>query len=390
MRPLLVLYKYPVSWADFDMSDHFDDFIVKEYKRFSDCMYFAWQFSDKFNTYVGFFYTIAGDWIKENFAEKHMPKRHPWIAIYRPINPHHKPYTGGCELLIWDPLAKTLFPGEPPPHMDKMIDMQRRLVKVVKEIGGEKNPGLSLQRLWLGGFDITKEQQSSSNIDTTMKYLEALLANVRLELPPFDGMLIKNGNYKQVVGYHQADPGGNGRDKSTSDTASGFSDLNESPTKDGAYGDDDGNLPPDEPTARIIFHPPRATAQPSGPQQRQASKPHESKCRNLLYEAARLERLCVDLSQAPPTHMKYSFSPTGAWYEAQCREGRGFENLVVEPWERMFKRLEIGMSSAVAPPMATSSGLAGLGTPANRSANPDPRGNEPLRPDRPQNEIMAG
>ncbi|KAK4133283.1 hypothetical protein BT67DRAFT_62332 [Trichocladium antarcticum] len=149
-----ILYKFPISWLDLEMAEHFDDFKAS-YHRISDWLKFSWPFGRKnYNTYVGFFYTIAEDWNPpEDVPPKtRTPERHPWIAVYRPVNPHLKPY-GRCEVIIWDPAARTKFAAKQTPSEKDLFFMQRQVIQHIRDHGDQKNPNTWLDRVWLGGFD---------------------------------------------------------------------------------------------------------------------------------------------------------------------------------------------------------------------------------------------
>ena len=111
-RAQWMLFKFPISWLDLQMASHFGDFTA-QFARFHDWFQFTFPFgacykgdtkirlkpAHGYNTYVGFFYTIDKEWDPENPPAARPLERYPWLGIYRPVNPHKKPYAR-CELII--------------------------------------------------------------------------------------------------------------------------------------------------------------------------------------------------------------------------------------------------------------------------------------------------
>ncbi|KAK3387239.1 hypothetical protein B0H63DRAFT_154004 [Podospora didyma] len=313
------LYKFPISWADTTMGDHYGDF-SQHYRKINDWFSFPWSWVDlrhpkssrAFNTYIGFFYTVAEDWDPRKPPPDRKPKRHPWLAIYRPVNPHNRPYSR-CEIIIWDPAAKTRFPGNQAPVESGFLDMQRRVIQHARNFGSQKNPGTWIDQVWLGGFEFPEECESPHPIDMTLKFLYLLLRDIKTYLPAPDNQMPSRG-WKKVV---------------TEKPSSGSirEDLKEAMDIDSEKDDES-----EDENTRIIFHPPRATKLAPG---------QRSKCINKLYEDARLAKARAKSA----THMLYSFTPTLEWYEEQRAEGRSFEHVNVESWENIFNYYHIGTES---------------------------------------------
>ncbi|KAK3343979.1 hypothetical protein B0T25DRAFT_572953 [Lasiosphaeria hispida] len=326
------LYRYPVYWANIQMADKFGGF-RQEQKRIKDWFDFTWSFSSSrnkhFNTYIGFFYTVADGQDPQNLPKHHRLRRDPWLAIYRPVNPHMgRPFTR-CEVIIWDPTAKMRFPGAQEPAERDLFEMQRRVVEYIREHGPALNPETWIDQVWLGGFDSPgNEVDPSLPFDSTMHFLERLLGNIREFLPAFERHLPKRGFKKVHLSDQATRPnGGEAEDVPM--------DLDDS--SDGNESDEGGDT-------RIIFHPPRGAKVAPG---------QKSKCTNKLHEDARLARARSTDSSA--THMPYQFRPTLDWYGEQRAEGRNFEHINVDCWESIFNYFRIGKSAALETSTASTS-----------------------------------
>ncbi|KAK4042330.1 hypothetical protein C8A01DRAFT_44710 [Parachaetomium inaequale] len=329
-----LLYRFPVSWVDLGMAEYFNDFAAK-YPRIPDWFKFTYPFGAcysgdgparppfGYNTYVGFFYTIDDEWDPPD-SDSEQPKkpleRHPWIGIYRPVNPHRKPY-GRCELIIWDPAARTRYPRGKAPAEKDLIPMQRQLIQHVRDHGDEKNHGTWLdqtkgwRRVVLG---VPHSSFSSPGRDTPSNADSSSL----------------------FVDQHPADDDG--------DVLMGI----DSPSVGGRGGnpeDEEDDEEEDENT-RIIFHPPRGHNNNHNNHQNHQNRSRgdgvfsRSKCVNRLYEEARLARARGGGSGSGTAahHMRYGFVPTMDWYREQQGEGRGFAHVNVDSWEGVFGVLKVG------------------------------------------------
>ncbi|KAK6841033.1 hypothetical protein PG989_005625 [Apiospora arundinis] len=138
----------PVSWRDVQMADSFGD-PTCGYATFTNWFYSILKFHKSVNTLMGLFYTIDTDWTDS--AQTGNAGRHPWIAIYRPVNPHHfeKGRSGGSSLR-----------GPPP-----LLPMQRRLIEFVREEAPKRFAEHSLSKVWIGDFPIPPTPEPSHPID---------------------------------------------------------------------------------------------------------------------------------------------------------------------------------------------------------------------------------
>ena len=241
--------------------------------------------------------------------------RHPWLAIYRPVNTHQFPWSQ-VELIIWDMAAHERCPHGVPQE-DGLLDMQQKLIDYVRQHTEEKNPGMPFKRVWLGGFSLPP-CESSFPIDITFAFLGAMLAKLPAVLPAHERHLIQS-NFKQV--QLRSDPG--------YEPQISRADLLEQPmdldTSDD--GMEDEELDDDE-DVRMIFHPPRGTK-------------HEpkaiSRCKNLLHEAQRL----AILRNPTATHMDFTYPATETWYSQNRMEGRVYEHVLVGSFREVFTKCNI-------------------------------------------------
>ncbi|KAL2017283.1 hypothetical protein VTK56DRAFT_2352 [Thermocarpiscus australiensis] len=327
----LVLYKFPVSWLDFVMADHFEDYNLRGFHRINDWFSFAWPFGARtgFNTYVGFFYTITEDWDPEKRPESKLPERHPWIAIYRPVNPHLKGYRR-CEVIIWDPAARTKFSATPRVAEKDLIFMQRQVIQYIRDHGDEKNPGTWVDQVWLGGLEWPSDCNSLYPLDVTLLFLRKMLGNIKEFLPAPEHAMEGRG-YRRVT----LEPSSSQANCPPADDAESSLFVDQGPGADHGPVDVDsseGVESSEDEDTRIIFHPPRGN---------RSLGPFRSKCANRLYEEARLARARAGPG-AKPTHMKYRFPPTMDWYSEQVAEGRGYAHIDVDSWEPIFNLLKVG------------------------------------------------
>jgi chromo domain-containing protein 1 len=356
-RSQWMLYKIPVSWLDLTMADHFGDINSKFWSRIQDWFAFTLPFGSKefmpikprfgypprgYNTYIGFFYTIAEEWDPDNPPEKKHPQRHPWIAVYRPVNPHKRPFTR-CEVIIWDPAVRERYPGKRTVAEKDLIFMQREVIQHVREGTGIKNEGTWLDQVWLGGWDWPEDCNSKHPIDVTLLFLRKMVSEIRDILPAPQHVMESKGYRRVTLGP----------------TASFANQISRSPAAASDAGsslfvdqDDTGHVPmdlddpnpgaeePEDENTRVIFHPPPGNK--ANRSSTAAAIPYRSRCVNRLYEEARLARARADPALPPPTHMTYRYVPTMDWYREQRAEGRGYNHINVDTWENVFTALKIG------------------------------------------------
>lgn len=317
------VYRYPVSWLDYNMADHFDD-PKMEFATLKQWL--AWPHPwlgdthQTFSTYIALFYTIQEDWDPSKFPRGVKPKRHPWLVVYRPWEPHlkrDKYKHGKMELIFWDVRAGHELENNHSLQLSDLNWMQRETVKFVQAHGAEKNPGSRVDRVWLGGFrSHQQELQSTLPADMTTEFLAGLsdLTQLKWMVPSSDGFMRQNG-WREVA-LSETPTGPRAAPANT-----------DPPSRDGT--EDQGSNDRNEET-RIIFQPPRGSAV-VGP-------PHSSRCTNDLFEQARLARL----RNSKATSISFTFKPTMEWYANLVAEGRQYEHIYVDSWEKVFEQLRVG------------------------------------------------
>lgn len=320
------LFWSPVSWVDKSMATHYGDpaMSFKTIEQWWDSLVPWMSGPHYYNTFVGFFYTVAEEWDPDDKRQSSIKlKRQPWLAIWRPVDPHNKSsmYSHGkTELLIWDVRAGTELETKQPIQLKDLTWMQRELVKHIQYHAHEKNPNSFLERVWLGGFQAHRLHLSSwQPADMTAEFLVRLTADLRMTVPAAGKFLFTNG-WRQVAlrtGLYQEEP------------------------------DDDPSTDQD---TRIIFHAPRGSKglMPKG----------VSNCVNELYEAANQERL-------RPKHareMVYTYPPTMAWYKKQVAEGRHFEHIYVDEWDKVFSSMGVDRATSSSGAASHASGRRGSGS----------------------------
>lgn len=308
------LYRYPVSWADKTMAAHYGDpsMSFKTIEQWWDSV-LPWNSgSHHYNTFIGFFYTISEQWNPDKLDKSDkpiQPRRDPWLAIWRPVDPHEKATLfahGKTELIIWDIRAGELE-TKTDLNLKDLTWMQQALIRHVQLYADKKNPNSFLDRVWLGGFQTHQlATVSMEPADVTAEFLMRLSESLKHNLAA-TGKNLERSGYRRV-------------------------DLRLGIKPSGTYRQEQDHADVSLDT-RIIFHPPRGSRnlQPEG----------TSKCINELFEAVRLERLRVPI----PKDMIYTYAPTVTWYRKQVAEGRHFGHILVDEWDKVFSAMDINKSS---------------------------------------------
>jgi len=322
-------YGFPVLWIDGDEAYGFQVLDVGK-TSMSQWWNYTWPFGNPpnstpksstkciYSTYVGFFYTVMQGWDRSKATPGQKPRRQPWLAVYR-VNPYTPPFTK-TEVIIWDPTAPEKFADGADPREEDLLPAQRALVQLVREKTADKNPGTTLATVWLGGF--RQPPTYKNHIDITLDFLRCMVADLREYLPiPAKSML---HDFRKVQASGQTVPHSlPARDASESETR---------PNGKPGGGDESMSGSPDAADLKMIFHPPRRPH----PEQGAATK-----CRNHLYEAARLAKMRDNKAHA----MEYEYRPTMEWYEDQKAEGRGYEHINIDTWEEILNHFKIGAAS---------------------------------------------
>ncbi|POR37788.1 Uncharacterized protein TPAR_02011 [Tolypocladium paradoxum] len=317
--PLLMLYRYPVSYWDLDMPFHFNDItsVFNSYGRwftfFANCLRNRRGPDGKskggtVNTFAGLFYTIEGGWDHKKYPKGIKPARRPWIAMFRPVNPHRKPWRS-TELFIWDYATREKYSGDAEVCINDLIDAQQQLVKLVRE-QSEEMLQFPLERVWLGGLSAEDPRGDYSHpLDITLNWLGNLSSNIKDWLPAPEKHLPSRG--WKLVNPAQAPT--KAPDGESGDTM--HVDMMDVDRREGKVSG----------IKKAVFHPPRMDGQKAHP-----------RLRNNLYDWAERER-----SRGGRGHLEFTFRPTMAWYEQQLQHGQGFHHINVASWESLFARYKI-------------------------------------------------
>jgi chromo domain-containing protein 1 len=313
------LYDNPVSWLDLKMADHFKD-PRSEYATYMNWFSFPPKFAQRVNTLIGLFYTVGTDWNEHDEALS--AGRHPWIAVFRPVDPHlnQDNYTK-MELLIWDCAVGKRWPIHPDRDQSirsgELIPMQRRLIDFVQEQAPKRFEEYFLERVFIGGWNPPERLHAPSAIDVTCGVIRECMTNGRDILPPWDGLLLNRGWRK--VNFGPQNPTAPptewiGTDPSLPVPASAV--------KKGEIPKCASDL---EEPERIIFHPPRSNL------------PLHSVCTNDLYSAA------LQARKTDPDCMtfEYRYRPTMEWYHELKKENRDYNHMNVDTWDMIFDDLRL-------------------------------------------------
>ncbi|KAI0385297.1 hypothetical protein F5Y04DRAFT_182922 [Hypomontagnella monticulosa] len=298
------LHAKPVSWLDVAMADHFGDPRI-EYDTFNNWLSGVLSFPGA-NTWYGLFYTIDKPWNPQVPANTY--GRHPWVAVIRPSNPHFSAASyNKMQLFIWDISAQDRERTHG--HAALLLDMQKRLVNIIKEQLPVKFPRLQLDEVYVSSETKLEAKPGDDLVDLTRKRVEEMMADGKVWLPPFDNLL----------------PG------------KGWTLLASSEWKHGmTVGSSE------VPEALKQCKPPRKPHNTSGriPSSilhatRSRVKVGKSKCVNHLFEAAQMALTRDESSQ----WMRYQYKSTLDWYHDVKTEGRDMSHVQVDSADRIIAKL---------------------------------------------------
>ncbi|KAK7747022.1 hypothetical protein SLS62_009279 [Diatrype stigma] len=287
----------PISWEDVAMADHFGD-PTCEYANFTHWLSTCQRFRKAKNTWYGLFYTPNGKW--DPTRPSHTYGRHPWIAVYRPVNPHQGTQEDyfATELFIWD-----LDVGK----KKELSDMQLRLIDFVRRQAPKLVcPDYFLDRVWYSNRVSRDVSRQSHILDATCLQLEDMMDDARYWVPPFDGPI-------RTRGWREIAP---------SEVAHKVEQLNMAINQGGHQKPFPKHYSDAEEPPSFVWLPPRGTVKPF-------------RCYNDLYEAAYRNRTEDEACR----EFRYQYRPTLEWYEEQKREGRHFSYVCVDAGDRILDRL---------------------------------------------------
>ncbi len=293
------VYGYAVYWRDAD--EAFNCGVLSTFhKTIKEWWNYLIPFSPPYSVYIALFHTVVDGWSKDEAHAGEKPQREPWLGCYRPSTFQAHPCTD-MDLIIWDPIARERFPAGTAIEERDLPQGQQAVIRCVSDNTSSKNVGSNLARVWLGGP--TRAMKSENDLDTTAEYLKSLVWGLKTQLPHKAEALMDLG-YRRV--------------RLLGDTGPDF-----------IEGNSGMAVRPADVQLRSIFHPPRVRRPP--PQA-------PTKCRNHLYEEARLVRQ----GSWKKDFMTYEFPRTTDWYADQKAEGSGYEHINVDTWQAVFNSLGVG------------------------------------------------
>lgn len=302
------LHQKPVAWKDQNMAEQFGD--GDSYKScfdtFSSWFKAAPEFSSRRNTWYGLFYTISDTW--DEFMPKHKYKRHPWIGIYRPKNPHFMKKPGGfakIELFIWDLAAANREKTEHP-----LLDMQCQLVNSVQDSVAERYPGCILSEVWYSSGTKLEIGPNDNPLTTTCRRIQEMFENGREWLPPHDKLLHTK--------WTLLDPRLWTKGMSPATLRPLRIKASELAPERIPQTEEDKNKP-----KRMVWH----------PVHRGSKRP--TKCLNRLYEAC----LRARLKDPKCSRIQHWYRPTQDWWAEQVEEGRGYGYICVDSGAKIVETL---------------------------------------------------
>ncbi len=344
-------YGYVVYWRDAD--EAFKHGMLNSVSfTITSWFQYTWPFSvhnKDYRTYIALFYLIDSD-AQGRAAPGSKPPRHPWVVVYRPIQPHVRPFKS-TELIFWDVRAKSRFRGRDTVwERQDLTPEQRDVVDYVRKNGKTKNPGMPLKRIWIGGEQFKLDggwgdgraagrgeplPGAVNELDATMEYLDTLTAEVR-DVLPATGSYMEARGFKIVMGENDRGVRGEkGKDKSEDRNEDTKEDIREDKTDEkkdekrlAVAGDSGAADASSSDDMRIVFHAPRGT------------KPRHvgsSKCRNRFFESAWQERM----KNPRATLIVVEFRPTKEWYADQVDEDRAWEQMQVVGWPAFFEKFKV-------------------------------------------------
>ncbi|KAI5923815.1 hypothetical protein F4810DRAFT_667598 [Camillea tinctor] len=296
------LHVNPVSWVDVPMADQFGDALCS-YDTFRNWLSDAPVPTRNVNTWFGLFYTINEVWDPREPLRSYKP--HPWIAIYRPVDPHYHPEAySKMELFIWDIAAGA---DEPNRGESGCLDMQHRLINLVREETPRRNKDRMLERVWVGSMTDLKYNAGDSLLDITCSRIKEMFNDTRNWLPPF-GDLLERDWRELPKSMWEGGMAAESRKRPQRE-------ISRIPRN----ASDKGKA------KRIIWHPPRG----------KVNDGESTVCLNALYKSALEARRKDPLCQT----MRYEYRPTNDWYSEQTKEHRDVGYVYVGPGEKVVNKM---------------------------------------------------
>ncbi|UPK93990.1 hypothetical protein LCI18_004925 [Fusarium solani-melongenae] len=305
-----IVFRFPVSYWDSAMAFDFADY-HNAFDPYGKCMRFIrdhiLESAHRYhNTAMALFYTMDGTWDPKRDPRAIGKTRRPWIMVYRPVEPHRKPWKS-AELLIWDPARKGNLADSDHPDIYEgdLIQAQRELINAVQT---DLTPVLPLEKVWIAGLN-SKPPGLTEPIDIVLDQFKSFVDNLKVYIPAPHHTMPQRG--WRLIKAGDAPVGTRTRSPDPMDIDEREESVEEDP--------EDGLL--------TVFHPPRGKPMNNRP----------TNCKNRLYQHTIRE----GERNTKQERIEFKFCPTMEWYHQQVEEGRGFEQLQVTPWESVFNKYKI-------------------------------------------------
>lgn len=306
----------PISYENVKMQHDYGDLLYDRgfetyegwFKHFREFSQLHKSSRSMKHTLSGFFYTPEFN-NGEAPNTRHAPQRHSWIAMFRPCNSESFPWEGS-ELLIWDQryrgqmdLGRDLYEAD-------LLPEHRTFIASIGQANDRKNPDHCLRKVWVGGWG-RWESPYTNPLDITIDRISLFASDFSRWVPPHEADLPERGWGLVKPECDRPQP------------------MDIDATDDSQLTKDANRLKEDEwdPDARIIFHPPRG--QP-------VDTVEGGVWRNRLFKETRYAK-----PNPSDGRILYKFVGTKSWYGQQVRAGRGFEHILVDRWQTIFKELNI-------------------------------------------------
>ena len=253
----------------------------------------------KRNSYVGFFFTPDSATPQDDNND--LIKRSPWLAIYRPRNPHYLNHQWKTtELFLWDLQASQNLAGQDKIHVNHLTEAQQELIRVVKA----RSDKLPLSHIWMGGFDISQIPYTHP-VDITFDWLKKVSTDIKYWLPAPENIITGRGwkyvNPEAGPPIPPAIPPAS----APTELADELIDLEVADNK-------------------VVFHPPRV----GHGAQRDSD--------NDLFNWATTSK-----SWRKNNASKFIYESTLSWYTRQIASGQGLGHINVTDWRAMFEKMGI-------------------------------------------------
>lgn len=303
----VVLFRFPVCYYESDMAARIPNSQLSTFERWFN-FFHDLRANRGRNTHIGVFLTIEGSWDPDAHEDDVPYPNRPWIAIFRPQNPHKKPWTS-TELFIWDAALSQQFLCADEIFEADLIPAQRALIAIVGAQNAKRNPEAPLKQVWIGGsLSADRNLDLLGHTATGLKYLlqnfKSDLSARTEDLPHRGWKVVSPGLRPAGIVLKSAIP------------------KSEKPT---IFTVGDSDTEDDGVDRKIVFHPPRGPA-----------SIYSKQVENLLLKATQRARDRGDASG-----FQFTFTVTKLWYGQLKPAKRHSEHVRVEQWTTIFKELGI-------------------------------------------------